>query len=100
MMFLMYYIRTYTVLILLISFRAKPRPSKKARLDKAVEEDTVPEPDKTPGPEAVIREDEPNDPPPQDDDFIAEERHVDTSGPVDQPTSPIRIEKSTSPSKP
>ena len=41
----------------------------------------------------------PNVPPPQDDDFITKERHVDTSGPVDQPRSPIQIEKSTSPSK-
>src|SRR4051812_36557423 len=38
-------------------FRAKPRPSKKARLDKAAEEDAVPEPDKTRDLEAAIRED-------------------------------------------
>ncbi|SPT20359.1 unnamed protein product [Triticum aestivum] len=79
---------------------AKPRPSKKARLDKAAEEETAPEPDSAPNLEAAIREDIPNDPPLQDDDFVAEERPVDTSRPADQPGSPIRIEKSTSPSKP
>ena len=87
----MYYFIIYTVLILVIPFRAKPSPSKKARLDKAAEENTAPEPDRTPNREAAIHEDVPNDPPPQDDDFIIEERHIDTSGPVDQPTSPIRI---------
>src|SRR4051812_23879303 len=87
-------------LILTTPFRAKPRPSKKARLDKAAEEDAVPKPDKTPDPEAAIREDIPNDPPRQDDDVIAEERPADTSGPADQPRSPIRIEKSISPIRP
>ena len=79
---------------------AKPRPSKKARLDKAAEEDAVPEPGKTPDLEAAIPEDIPNDPPQRDDDLIAEERPIDTSSPVNQPTSPIRIEKSTNSTKP
>ncbi|XP_044367198.1 uncharacterized protein [Triticum aestivum] len=61
----------------------KPKPSKKARLDKAAEEDAIPEPDRVLNPKAAIREDVPNDPPPQDDDLITEERPVDTSGPVD-----------------
>uniref|UniRef100_A0A8R7QVA4 Uncharacterized protein n=1 Tax=Triticum urartu TaxID=4572 RepID=A0A8R7QVA4_TRIUA len=52
---------------------AKPRPSKKARLDKAAEENVAPEPEKIPDPEATIRDDVPNDPPPQDHDFITEE---------------------------
>ena len=78
-------------LILFIPFRAKPRPSKKARLDKAAEEDAVLEPGKTPDLEAAILEDIPNDPPQQDDDLIAEERPIDTSSPVNQPTSSIRI---------
>ena len=96
---MMYYFLTYTILILLIPFRAKPRPSKKARLDKAAEENLVPEPDRIPDPETAIREDVPNNPPPQDHDFIAEEAHIDTTGLADQPTSPVRIDKPMSPSK-
>ena len=91
---------TYVVFDFVIPFRAKPRPSKKARLDKAAEEDAVLEPGKTPDLEAVIPEDIPNDPPQQDGDLIAEERPIDTSNPVNQPTSSIRIEKSTGPTKP
>ena len=49
---------------------------------------------------AAIPEHIPNDPPQQDDDLIAEERPIDTSSPVNQPTSSIRIEKSTGPTKP
>lgn len=40
-----------------------------------------------------------NDPPPQDHDFVAEEAHVDATGPFDHPTSTVRIDKTTSPSK-
>ena len=93
-------LRTYAVFDFVIPFRAKPRPSKKARLDKAAEEDAVLELGKTPDLEAAIPEDIPNDPPQQDDDLIAEERPTDASGPVNQPTSSIRIEKSTGPTKP
>ena len=81
------------------SFRAKPKLSKKARLDKATEEDVAPEQDKAPDLEAFVPEDIPNDPPLQDD-AITEKRPINTSGPVDQPASPIRIERSCSPSKP
>ncbi len=84
----------------IILLRAKPRPSKKARLDKAAEEDVVLEENKTPNAEAAIPEDIPNDPPQQDDDLIAEERPTDTSGPIHQPTGSIRIESSTGPAKP
>lgn len=87
-------------LILFIPFRAKPRPSKKARLDKAAEEDAVLELGETPDLEVAIPEDIPNDPPQQDNNLIAEERPIDTSSPVNQPTSSIRIEKSTGPTKP
>ena len=62
--------------------------------------DAVPKPGKTPDLEAAIPEDIPNDPPQRDDDLIAEERPIDTSSPVNQPTSPIRIEKFTNPTKP
>ena len=78
------------------SFRAKPKPSKKARLDKAAEEDVAPEHDKTPDLEAFAPEDIPNDPPLQDD-AIPEERPINTSVPADPPASSVRIEKSHSP---
>ena len=100
MIFAAHRLRTYAVFDFVILFRAKPRPSKKARLDKAAEEDAVLEPGKTPDLEAAIPEDIPNDPPQQDDDLIAEERPIDTSSPINQPTSSIRIEKSTGPTKP
>ena len=95
-----YRLRTYAEFDFVILFRAKPRPSKKARLDKAAEEDVVLEPGKTPDLEAAIPEDIPNDPPQQDDDLSAEERPTDASGPVNQPTGSIRIERSTGPAKP
>ena len=81
------------------SFRAKPKPSNKARLDKAVEEDVAPEQDKAPDLEAFVYEDVPSDPP-LHDDAVTEKRPINTSVPVDQPTSPVRIEKSRSPSRP
>ena len=84
---------------LCFSFRAKPKPSKKARLNKAVEEDVAPEQDKAPDLEAFVHEDIPNDPPLQDDAII-DKRPIDTSVPADKPTSSVRIDRSCSPSKP
>ena len=81
---------------LCFSFRAKPKPSKKARLNKAAEEDTAPEQDKTPDLEAFVPEDIPNDPPLQDYAII-DKRPIDTSVPADQPASSVRIEKSHTP---
>ena len=77
-MFAVHRLRTYVVFDFFILLRAKPRPSKKARLDKAAEEDVVLEAGKTPNAEAAIPEDIPNDPPQPDDDLIAEERPTDT----------------------
>ena len=82
MILIVHCLRTYAVFDFVILSRAKPRPSKKARLDKAAEEDVILEPGKTPNLEAAIPEDIPNDPPQQDDDLIAEERPTDASGPV------------------
>ena len=65
------------MLIFLISFRAKPRPSKKARQDKVPEENTAAEPAKIPAPEEPAHDDMLDDPPPQDQDLIAEEVEVD-----------------------
>ena len=100
MIFAVHHLRTYAVFDFVILLRDKPRPRKKARLDKAAEEDAVLEPGKTPDLEAAIPEDIPNDPPQQDDDLIAEERPADASCPVNQPTDSIRIESSTGPAKP
>ena len=47
-MFAVYCLRTYAVFNFVILLRAKPRPSKKARLDKAAEEDVILEPGTTP----------------------------------------------------
>ena len=59
MIFAAHRLRTYVVFDFVILFRAKPRPSKKARLDKAAEEDVILEPGKTPNLEAAIPEDIP-----------------------------------------
>ena len=99
-MFAVYCLRTYAVFNFVILLRAKPRPSKKARLDKAAEEDVILELGATPNLEAAIPEDIPNDPPQQDEDLITEERPNDTSGATHQPTGSIRIESSTGPAKP
>ena len=99
-MFAVHGLRTYSVFDFVILLRAKPRPSKKAHLDKATEEDVILEAETTPNAEAAIPEDIPNDPPQQDDDLIAEERPTDTSGPTHQPTGSIWIESSTGPAKP
>ena len=81
---------------LCFSFRAKPKPSKKVRLDKAAEEDVAPEQDKAPDLEVFVHEDIPNDPPLQDD-AIPWERPINTSVPADPPASSVWIERSRSP---
>ena len=100
MLFAVRCLRTYVVFNFVILSRAKPRPSKKARLDKAAEEDVILEPGTTPNLEAAIPEDIPNDPPQPDDDLTAEEIPTDTSGPIHQPTGSLWVESSTGPAKP
>ena len=75
------------------SFRAKPKPSKKARLDRAAEEDVAPEHDQAPDHEVFTCEDIPNDPPLQDD-VIPEEGLIHTPASTDPPASSVQIEKS------
>ena len=75
-----------------IFLSAKPRPSKKARLNKPADEDVAVEPEKTPDPEDSNIDAIPNDPPPQDHDFVAEQAEVDTTRHADQPTSPVRTD--------
>ena len=78
------------------SFRAKPKPSKKARLDRAAEEDVAPEHDQAPDHEVFTCEDIPNDPPLQDD-VIPEEGLIHTPASADPPASSVQIEKSHTP---
>src|SRR3954468_10182672 len=78
-------------------FRAKPRPSKKARLDNPAEGTAAPEPEKTPGADALGCEDTQNYPSPQDD-ICAEERTTDPANRTDPPASPVRVEGSIPPS--
>ena len=79
---------------------AKPRPSKKARLTKPADDNIVVEPEKTPNPEETNADAMLNDLPPQDHDFFAEQREVNTTSLADKPTSPVRTDdKLVSPAK-
>ena len=83
-----------------IFLSAKPRPSKKARLNKPADEDVAVEPEKTPDPEETNIDAILNDPPPHDHDFVAEQAEVDTTSHADQPTSPVQTDdKPVSPVK-
>ena len=77
---------------------AKPRPSKKARLNKPADDNTAVEPEKTPDPEnidAIL-----NDLPPQDHDFVADQVEIDPMGQSDEPTNPVRdTDKPASPAE-
>ena len=79
-----------------IPFRAKARPSKKAKLNKPPDDNTTTEPEKTPEPEdrnanAIL-----DDPPPQNHDLAAEQREVDLEeGHVDKPASPVGAANNT-----
>lgn len=75
---------------------AKPKPSKKARLDRAAEEDVAPEHDQAPDHEVFTCEDIPNDPPLQDD-VIPEEGPIHIPASADPPASSVQIEKSHTP---
>ena len=83
-------------LIFIFSSRAKPKPSKKARLDKAAEENMAPEHDQAPDREMFTSEDIPNDPPLQDN-IIPEEGLTNTPASADPPASSVQIEKSHTP---
>ena len=82
------------------SFRAKARPSKKARVDKPSDDNVVIEPERTPEPEGTNADAMLDDPPPQDHDFVVEQVEVDATGHADKPTSPVRTDdKPSSPAK-
>ena len=79
---------------------AKPRPSKKARLNKPSDDNVVVEPEKIPDPEGANIDATLNDPPPEDYDFVAERAEVDPMNHADKPTSPVHTDdKPTSPCK-
>ena len=83
----------------LIFLRAKPRPSKKARLSKPTEEDTAAKLERTIDPEEANLDDILNDPPPQDQDIVIEQAEIDATDHADQLTSPIRTDNLVSPAK-
>nr|XP_040245586.1 uncharacterized protein LOC120964762 [Aegilops tauschii subsp. strangulata] len=79
---------------------AKPRPSKKARLNKPVEDNITADPENIPEPKDANVDVLYNDPPPQDHDLVAEHMEVDPSGQPNKPTSPARADdKAASPAK-
>ena len=60
-----------------IFLSAKPRPSKKARLSKPVDDNMAVEPEKTPDPEETDADAMLDDPPPQDHDLFTEQVEID-----------------------
>ena len=78
---------------------AKPKPSKKARLNKLTEEGMAVNPEKIPDSKEANLDDMLNDPPSQDHDLITEQAEIDTTCPVDQPTNSIQTDKPVSPAK-
>ena len=87
-----------TFMFVLLS--AKPRPSKKAPLNKPSDDNVTIEPEKTPEPEEANADAMLDDLPPQDHDFVVEQVEVDPTGHADKPTSPVRTaDKPSSPVK-
>ena len=81
-------------------FRAKARPSKKARVNKPSDDHVVVELERTPEPEGRNVDTMFDDPPPQDHEFL-EQVEVDATGHADKPTSPVRTDnKPSGPAKP
>ena len=79
---------------------AKPRPSKKARLNKPSDDNITIEPEKTPDPVETNADALLDDPPPHDYDFVVEQVEVAPSGQYDKPTSPAGdTDKPASPAK-
>ena len=69
---------------------AKPRPSKKARLNKPADDNVAVEPEKTPDPEETDANAMLNDPPLQDQDLFTEQVEIDTTSHAENPSSPAR----------
>ena len=81
-------------------FRAKARPSKKARVNKPSDENVVIEPERTPEPEGTNADAMFDDPRPQDHDFVPEQVEVDATSHADKPASPVPTDdKPSSPAK-
>ena len=72
-----------------ILFRAKARPTKKAKLNKPADDNTATEPEKTPVPEDTNADAILDDPPPQDHVLTVEQMEVDPTRHVDKPASPV-----------
>src|SRR3954466_11537494 len=85
---------------MLLPFRAKPRPSKKARQENTAEENAPSEPDAALNVDATILEDLVDDPPIRDEVVAPEEDFVNPSGPTDQFVVTTHIDKNIHVEKP
>jgi hypothetical protein len=85
---------------LYVLLSAKPRPSKKAQLNKPSDDNVDIEPEKTPDLEGTNADVIHDNPPLQDYDFIVEQTEIDPTGHTDKPTGPARADdKPASPAK-
>ena len=80
---------------ILFYFRAKARPSKKARVNNPPEDQVIIEPEQTVEPECPNPEATFDEPPPQDHN-TDEQPEVDTAVPDDEPADPIRADDRSS----
>ena len=80
---------------ILFCFRAKARPSKKARVNNPPEDQMVTEPEQTVEPEVPNLEATFDEPPPQDHN-TDDQPEVDTTVPDDEPADPIRADDRSS----
>ena len=81
-------------------FRAKARPSKKARVNKPSDDHVVVELERIPEPKGTNANAMCDDPPPQDHDFVAEQVEVHATGHADKQTSLVHTDdKLSSPAK-
>ena len=83
-----------------VPLSAKPRPSKKAKLNKPADDNPAIEPEKTPEPLEPNADDIPDDPPPQDHETFVEQMENDPTGHAVDPPSPAKAaDKPPSPVK-
>src|SRR4051812_2367417 len=85
---------------MLLPFRDKPRPSKKARQENTAEENAPSEPDAALNVDATILEDLVDDPPIRDEVIAPEEDIANPSGPTDQFTVQTHTDKNINVEKP
>ena len=76
---------------LCLTFRAKARPSKKARLNTPVDDPTPSKLERTPEPSNPNTEAILDDPPPQDHEILVENMEVDSMVHADKLPSPTKV---------